>query len=160
MTKTMTTKRTNNALILTVDLRPQTIKRQAVGTIQDLEYSFKRAAARGDLTRMAIIITTAVLYNAAAGPAAAYAYTPGEIGRKAQPIIDLLKDAATPIAYGCYIWAFIRYILGQRAEAKEMLKAITWGFVGIQILPWLFGIISGVGAAPTVAPTTPLPYAN
>jgi hypothetical protein len=73
------------------------------------------------------------------------AYQKGEILAKSQPIITLLKDFAEPLAYGCYIWAMIRYILGQRPEAIQMFKSVTWGFIGIQILPWIFGIIKSVG---------------
>ena len=130
---------------ITLDLRPSKAKRAAIGTIQDLEYSFKRRAAKGDIAGMAVIITCLAI--AAAGhPTPVYAaYHKGDIMKKAQPLIDVLKDVAEPVAYGCYIWAFIRYILNQRGEAKEMIKATTWGYSGIQILPLLFGIIKGLG---------------
>jgi hypothetical protein len=78
-------------------------------------------------------------------PAMALAYKKGEVAVKAQPIIDLLKDVAEPVAYGCYVYAFIRYMLGQEAEAKRMLRGTTWALLGINLLPWLFNIIKSIG---------------
>jgi hypothetical protein len=103
-----------------------------------------RGRARQERTARAASIALVMAAMMATGTPA-WAYQQGDIMRKAQPIIDLLRDVAEPIAYGCYLWAFIRYILGQRAEATRMAKDTTWGFIGIQILPWLFDIIKGIG---------------
>ncbi len=88
---------------------------------------------------------TAVFVGVLLVAGVAMAYTPGTVGEKAKPLIELLKDVAEPLAYGCYIWAFIRYILGQRAEAMQMFKSITWGYIGIQVLPWIFDIVKSIG---------------
>lgn len=72
-------------------------------------------------------------------------YVPGTIRAKAQPIIDLLKEASEPIAYGMYIWSGIKFILGHKAEAKDMVKGATYGVVGIKLIPWFFDILNSVG---------------
>lgn len=68
----------------------------------------------------------------------AHAYTPGLVRQKAQPIIDLLREAAEPIAYGMYIWSGIKFIMGRKADARETFKGTTYGLVGIKMLPWFF----------------------
>jgi hypothetical protein len=100
-----------------------------------------RDLARVDHIALAALVTVALVTP----ETALAAYQKGSLMKKAQPIIDLLKDASEPLAYGAYIWAFIRYILGQRAEAKSMFTSITWGFCGIQILPWIFDIVKSLG---------------
>lgn len=103
--------------------------------------TINRCKVRDNMINAAIIAAIISINE----PNIALAYTKGEILTKSQPIITLLKDFAEPLAYGCYIWAFIRYILGQRPEAIQMFKSTTWGFVGIQVLPWIFSIIKSVG---------------
>lgn len=70
---------------------------------------------------------------------------PGDIRRKAQPIIDLMVEGSEPIAYGCFIWGFVRYMLGHKSDAKDMWKGATYGLVGIKLLPWFFDILNTVG---------------
>lgn len=72
-------------------------------------------------------------------------YVPGEIRAKAQPIIELMKEAAEPIAYGVFIWGFVQLMLGHKAEAKDKMKGAVYGLVGIKLLPWLFDILNSVG---------------
>jgi hypothetical protein len=81
-------------------------------------------------------------------PSEAFAapYVPGTIKMKAQPIIDLMKEAAEPISYACFIWGFVKYMLGHKADAKETWKGATYGLVGIKLLPWFFDILNSVGA--------------
>jgi len=131
-------------LIITFDLRPIVIKRAAIGNIQELEHLMRRKVNDEEFNKImgiAIIMTAMMLHPT---PALAV-YQKGDIMRKAQPIIDVLKDAAEPVAYGMYIWSFIEYILGKRGEAKDRMKGTTWGFIGIQVLPWFFNIIKSVG---------------
>lgn len=77
-------------------------------------------------------------------PEAALA-SPGNIKKKAQPIIDLMVEASEPIAYGCFIWGFVKHMLGHKAAAKDMWKGATYGLVGIKLLPWFFDILNTVG---------------
>ena len=95
-------------------------------------------------TNIAVIVTLGAYMLLGADPA--LAYKKGEIMAKAQPIIDLMKDAAEPIGYGCYIWGFIKYMLGQRGEGIQLIKGTTWAFIGIQVIPWLMSIIKSIGA--------------
>ncbi|MGI6124020.1 MAG: hypothetical protein ACOYIG_07480 [Acetivibrionales bacterium] len=87
----------------------------------------------------------AVLTLIPGGTANAAGYVPGTIRTKAQPIIDLLKEGSEPIAYGMYIWSGIKFILGHKAEAKDMVKGATYGVVGIKLIPWFFDILNSVG---------------
>ena len=79
-------------------------------------------------------------------PALALAYAKGEIIAKAQPILSVLQDASVPVAEGMFVWSLIRYMLGQRGEAMQMLKGTAWGLIGIQTMPWVIGIIRSIGA--------------
>lgn len=103
----------------------------------------RREQTREALARSAGITIVTLTLIATGAPA--WAYAPGEIAAKAQPIIQLLKDVAEPIAYGCYIWALIKYILGQRAQAMQMIRDVTWGYVLLQLLPLFFSIVKSVG---------------
>lgn len=73
-------------------------------------------------------------------------YVPGTIRTKAQPIIDLMVEASEPISYACFIWGFVKYMLGHKADAKETWKGSAYGLIGIKLLPWLFDILNSVGA--------------
>lgn len=101
----------------------------------------KGALRLAKTTAPALILMGAVM----ADPADAY--TKGEIGRKAEPIIQVLKDVARPVAYGCYIWAGLKYMLGNRADALVMARAVTWAYVGVQVIPWIMDIIDSIGEA-------------
>ncbi len=118
-------------ITLTLDLTSTHLKRK-------LEGLGKRAPEAGAI--LALAVTTQLISG---DPL--WAYQRGEIAVKAQPIIDLIRDVAEPIAYGCYLWALIRYLMGQRGEAVQMMKNTTWGFIGIQMLPWFFSIIKSIG---------------
>lgn len=139
--------------IMVIDLRSQKLAEKTMGMVQEGIHALRRKAVRGELkdTYMSIAVTAAV---ATLTPASVFAYEPGTIMRKAQPIIQVLKDAAEPLAYGMYIWAAIKYIQGQRGEAKEIFKAVTFGFIAIQLLPWAFDIVKSVGITPASVPVT------
>ena len=142
--------------IIAIDLRPEKLAEKTTGVIQEVAHSLHRKAVRGELKERckAIAVTAAI---ATLTPASVFAYVPGTIMIKAQPIIQVLKDAAEPLAYGMYIWSAIKYIQGQRGEAKEIFKAVTFGFIAIQLLPWAFDIVKSVGVTPTTVPITPPP---
>ena len=78
-------------------------------------------------------------------PSIAHAYTPGTIRMKAQPIIDLMVEGAEPISYGVFVWGFIKFMLGHKAEAKDLWKGSIYGVVGIKLLPWFYDILNSVG---------------
>lgn len=132
---------------MVIDLRKEKLAQIVTGGIQGSYHSFNRKF-RGELRGTCVNIAAVATLAALLSPSPAMAYEAGTIMKKAQPIIQVLKDASEPLAYGMYIWAFIKYMQGQRGEAKELLKAVTWGFIAIQCLPWFFDIIKGIGATP------------
>jgi hypothetical protein len=83
-----------------------------------------------------------VQFLAAAGTVG---YEKGQIMQAAQPIIDILQDVAEPVAYGMMLWGFIKIIMNQQGEGLDIIKKAGWGYVFIQLLPWLFGIIKSIG---------------
>ena len=131
-----------------IDLRIEKLAQVVTNGIQDSYHSINRKRISGELQKNCVSIAASVALTSLLAPSSAMAYVPGTIMTKAQPIIQVLKDASEPLAYGMYIWAFIKYMQGQRGEAKELIKTVTWGFVAIQCLPWFFDIIKGIGATP------------
>jgi hypothetical protein len=144
--------------IMVIDLRPEIISQKAVAGIQEQLHSIRRAYHDGKLTDAALRVSIIAALSTIHPHSAFAAYQKGTIMIKAQPIIDILKDVAEPLGYGMYIWAAIRYIQGQRGEAKEIAKGVTWGLIAIYMLPMFFDIIQGIGdvSAPTTAPVTPI----
>lgn len=142
--------------ITVIDLRPQKLAHKTTGLIQEGIHSLRRRSSRGELkdTVTAIAVTAAF---ALLTPDSVLAYEPGTIMKKAEPVIQVLKDVAEPLAYGMYIWAAIKYIQGQRGESKEIFKAVTLGFIAIQLLPWAFDIVKSVGVTVPVTPPPAVP---
>lgn len=133
---------------IVIDLRKEKLAQVLTCGIQESLHSFNRKLIDGELRGTCVSIAAMVSLTTLMNPSFAMAYEAGTIMKKAQPIIQVLKDASEPLAYGMYIWAFIKYMQGQRGEAKELLKAVTWGFIAIQCLPWFFDIVKGIGATP------------
>lgn len=75
----------------------------------------------------------------------AFAYTPGTIAAKAEPVVNMIRELADPIAYGALTWACIRLTLNQKAEAKEMMRSVAWGYSFIQLSPTAMEIIKSIG---------------
>ena len=101
-----------------IDLRKEKLTQVVAGGIQDGYHSLNRKFIRGDLQRTCVSIAASAMLTAILIPSPAMAYEAGTIMKKAQPIIQVLKDASEPLAYGMYIWAFIKYMQGQRGEAQ------------------------------------------
>jgi hypothetical protein len=94
--------------------------------------------------RKPIALATATILTM---PSTVYAapYVKGTIIKKAEPIIELMKEAVEPIAYGVMIWSLVLFMLGHKAEAKDKVKGVLYGVVGIKLLPWFFDILNSVG---------------
>lgn len=75
----------------------------------------------------------------------AFAYTPGTIAIKAQPIIGMVRELSDPTAYISGVWACIRLMLNQKAEAKEMLKNVGYGYTFVQLSPLGMELIRSIG---------------
>jgi hypothetical protein len=72
-------------------------------------------------------------------------YAAGDVGKAFQPIIDTIKQLADPIAYGFVIKGFIEIIAGKAEAGKKTISGAIAGYIGVQWLPWLFGLVKGIG---------------
>lgn len=80
-------------------------------------------------------------------PESVFAVTAREkVDKAVQPIIDTIKAAAKPICYGSALWGWSKVMLGQKKEGYGQIKGAAWGYVGVQLTPWLFGIIQDIGS--------------
>ncbi|MCM0648609.1 hypothetical protein NBE98_09510 [Clostridium swellfunianum] len=68
----------------------------------------------------------------------------GSITSSVQPIIDVLKDLAEPIAYGFMIKGFMKIMAGDEHEGMKTIKYSVGGYVGIQWIPAIFRLIKGI----------------
>lgn len=66
------------------------------------------------------------------------------ISESVQPIIQVLKDLAEPIAYGFMIKGFMQIIAGDEHEGMKTIKYSIGGYVGIQWIPSIFNLIKGI----------------
>jgi len=72
------------------------------------------------------------------------AYTQGTIAAKADPIIQMIRELADPVAYCVFLWACLRFIMHQAPEAKSMMKDCAWGYFLVQMAPVFMGMIRDV----------------
>lgn len=82
---------------------------------------------------------TLILYNGMTTVAWA-----GSISQSVQPLIDVLKDLAEPVAYGFMVKGFLSIMAGNEHEGKKTIKYAIGGFLGIQLIPKLFEIVKGI----------------
>jgi hypothetical protein len=68
----------------------------------------------------------------------------GSITQSVQPLIDVLKDLAEPIAYGFMIKGFMKIMAGDEHEGMKTIKYSVGGFIGIQWIPAIFRLIKGI----------------
>lgn len=61
-----------------------------------------------------------------------------------QPIINVLKDLADPVAYGFMIKGFMKVMAGEEHEGLKIIKGAVGGYVGIQWIPMIFSLIKGI----------------
>ena len=92
-----------------------------------------------DKTTAAQILVTAILINGATSQVYA-----GTISHGLQPLINVLKDLAEPVAYGFMIKGFLQIISGKEHEGKKTLKYAAAGYIGIQWVPAIFELIKGI----------------
>ena len=92
-----------------------------------------------DKTTTIQILVTVVFMNGAVSQVYA-----GTISHGLQPLINVLKDLAEPVAYGFMIKGFLEIISGKEHEGKKTLKYAAAGYVGIQWIPAIFSIIRGI----------------
>jgi hypothetical protein len=68
----------------------------------------------------------------------------GSISEGVQPLIEVLKDLAEPVSYGFMVKGFLSIMAGNEHEGKKTIKYAMGGFMGIQLIPKLFGIIKSL----------------
>lgn len=68
----------------------------------------------------------------------------GPISESVQPIVDILKDLAEPVAYGFMIKGFLSLMAGNEHEGKKTIKYAISGYLGIQLIPKIFNIIKNL----------------
>lgn len=61
-----------------------------------------------------------------------------------QPLIDILKDLAEPVAYGFMIKGFMQIMSGEEQQGMKVIKGAITGYIGIQWIPYIFRIIRGI----------------
>lgn len=64
-----------------------------------------------------------------------------------KPIIDTIKDFSKPICYGSMLWGWSKVMLGQKTQGYKQIRESALGFIGVQLTPMLFGIISDIGSS-------------
>lgn len=72
----------------------------------------------------------------------------GPIAQGVQPIIDVLKDLAEPVAYAFMVKGFLKLMSGAENEGLKTIKYAVGGYVGIQWIPEVFKIIRGFSPVP------------
>jgi hypothetical protein len=85
------------------------------------------------------IALTLIFYNGLS--TVAYA---GSINEGLQPIINILKDLAEPVAYGFMVKGFMKIMAGDESEGMKTIKYAIGGFIGIQWIPFIFNTIKSI----------------
>jgi hypothetical protein len=73
-------------------------------------------------------------------------YADTGIKQAMKPLIQALQDLAEPVSYAFMIYGGIKYMSGHSSEGQKTIKEAIGGYVLIQWIPWIFGIIRGIGA--------------
>lgn len=68
----------------------------------------------------------------------------GSIAEGVQPLVEVIKDLAEPVAYGFMVKGFLSIMAGNEHEGKKSIKYALGGYVGIQLIPNFFNIIKGL----------------
>ena len=67
-----------------------------------------------------------------------------DIMARVAPLIQLIQDVAEPCAYGMTLFGFIKIALSDSVNWKKIIKQAIYGYVGVQITPWIFEVIESV----------------
>jgi len=68
----------------------------------------------------------------------------GPISNAVQPIVNVLKDLAEPVAYGFMIKGFLQLMSGNESGGTKTIKWAIGGFIGIQWIPNILKIIKDI----------------
>lgn len=64
-----------------------------------------------------------------------------------QPLIDVLKEIAKPIAGVMVTWGCLRFMIGQQEEGIHNMQQAAIGYILVQLSPIILKLITGVGDA-------------
>lgn len=80
----------------------------------------------------------------------AYADTLGGISDKLKvivsPVIEMLAGLGYPVTYGMLITGFIMVIMGKKSKGLEVIKWACIGYIGLQFVPFLLGLLELIGS--------------
>lgn len=68
------------------------------------------------------------------------------VNRALQPLIDVLKELAKPIAGVMVTWGCLRYMIGQKEEGISGIQQAAIGYILVMLSPIIMNLITGVGA--------------
>lgn len=72
-------------------------------------------------------------------------YADTGVSKAMKPLISALQDLAEPVSYAFMVYGGIKYMSGHSNEGAKTIKEAIGGYVLIQWIPWIFGIIKGIG---------------
>ena len=64
-----------------------------------------------------------------------------------QPLIDVLKEIAKPIAGVMVTWGSLRFMIGQQEQGIANMQQAAIGYILVQLSPIILKLITGVGDA-------------
>lgn len=68
------------------------------------------------------------------------------VNKALQPLIDVLKELAKPIAGVMVTWGCLRYMIGQKEQGLEVIQQAAIGYILVMLSPIIINLITGVGA--------------
>ena len=96
--------------------------------------------------KIAIGVSTSVLTSTTY----TYADTLGGVSERLRvivnPVIELLAGIGYPITYGMLITGFIMIIMGKKSKGLEIIKWACMGYIGLQFVPFILGILEMIGS--------------
>ncbi|EKN68090.1 hypothetical protein P9E76_15560 [Schinkia azotoformans] len=67
------------------------------------------------------------------------------VNKALQPLIDVLKELARPIAGVMVTAGCLRYMIGQQEQGIDMIQKAAIGYILVMLSPMILNIITGVG---------------
>lgn len=106
----------------------------------------KRDRTVANYYKVATGVSVAILTNSTL----TYADTLGGVSDKLRvilnPVIELLAGIGYPITYAMLITGFIMIIMGKKSKGLEVIKWACIGYIGLQFVPFLLGILELIGS--------------
>ena len=68
-----------------------------------------------------------------------------KIRKSTSPIIELLASLGYPVTYSMLIVGAIMIITGKKSKGLEIIKWACIGYIGLQFVPFLLGLLESIG---------------